>query len=59
MSLLMNFTLDEDPSRDDIKAITSLSVALKSRSTKVLGLQLLIGMMLVGRATNRRVREKT
>ena len=53
------FTLDEDPSRDDIKAITSLSVALKSRSTKVLGLQLLIGMMLVGRATNRRVREKT
>ena len=41
---------------DDMKAITSLSVLLKSRSVKVLGLQLLIGMMLVGRATSRRVR---
>ena len=46
---------DEDHTHDT-KAITSLSVALKSRSTKVLGLQLLVGMMLVGRATNRRVR---
>ena len=54
-----DLTTDEDHTHDDIKAITSLSVALKSRSTKVLGLQLLIGMMLVGRATNRRVRETT
>lgn len=48
---------DEDHKEEDIKPITSLSIALKSRSAKVLGLQLLIGMMLVGRATNRRVRE--
>lgn len=47
---------DEDHAHDDTKAFASLSVALKSRSTKVLGLQLLVGMMLVGRATNRRVR---
>ena len=50
---------DEDHSQDDTKAVTSLSVVLKSRSSKVLGFQLLIGMMLVGRATNRRVRETT
>ena len=42
--------------QDDMKAITALSVVLKSQSVKVLGLQLLIGMMLVGRATSRRVR---
>ena len=54
-ALCHNVTVDEDPC-DDTKLITSLSVALKSRSTKVLGLQLLVGMMLVGRATNRRVR---
>ena len=46
----------EDECHDDMKAITSLSVLLKSRSVKVLGLQLLIGMMLVGRATSRRVK---
>ena len=55
-ALCHNITVDEDPTCDDTKLITSLSVALKSRSTKVLGLQLLVGMMLVGRATNRRVR---
>ena len=41
----------------DMKALTSLSVMLKSRSPRLLGLQLLIGMMIVGRATSRRVRQ--
>ena len=41
----------------DLKALTSVSVMLKSRSPRLLGLQLLIGMMLVGRATSRRVRQ--
>ena len=48
-------TGDDDQSRDDTKAITSLSVLLRNRSAKALGLQLLIGMMLVARATNCRV----
>lgn len=56
-NISMGDSRDEDHSQDDTKAVTSLSVVLKSRSSKVLGLQLLIGMMLVGRATNRRVRE--
>ena len=46
-------------SNDDTKAVTALCVILKRRSVKVLGLQLLIGMMLVGRATSRRVRQIT
>ena len=58
-NISMGDSREEDRSQDDIKAVTSLSVVLKSRSPKVLGLQLLIGMMLVGRATNRRVRETT
>ena len=48
---------NDDQSCDDTKAITSLSILLRSRSAKALGLQLLIGMMLVGRATSRRVRD--
>ena len=47
-------TGDDDQSGDDTKAITS-SVLLRNHSAKALGLQLLIGMMLVPRATNRRV----
>ena len=43
--------------QNDIKVITSLSVHLRSRSAKVLGIQLLIGMMLVGRGTGRGVRD--
>ena len=55
-ALCHNVIVNEDCTHDDTKVITSLSVALKSRSIKVLGLQLLVGMMLVGRATNGRVR---
>ena len=58
-NITMGDSRDEGHSRDDTKAVTSLSVVLKSRSSKVLGFQLLIGMMLVGRATNCRVRETT
>ena len=46
-ALCHNVTVDEDPTSDDTKLITSLSVALKRRSTKVLELQLLVGMMLI------------
>ena len=44
---LCHVTVDEDSTSDDTKLITSLSVALKRRSTKVLELQLLVGMMLI------------
>ena len=37
---------NDDQSGDDTKVITSLSVLLRSHSARVLGLQLLIGMML-------------
>ena len=51
-------TGDDVQSSDiNMKAITSLSVLLRNRSAKALGLQLLIGMMLVARATSRRVRD--
>ena len=44
------------PSRDnEIMAVMSLCTLLKSRSQKVLGIQLLIGLMLLARSTNKQV----
>ena len=50
-------SIPEGQSDDDTRAISSLLVVLKNRSAKVLGIQLFIGMMLVGRTTSRRVRQ--
>ena len=48
---------DEDSSRlSQLRAITALCTLLKGRSTKVLGVQLLITFMLVARATSKQVR---
>lgn len=46
----------EEDSPDVMKAVVSLCTLIKCRSKKVLGLQLLISLMLIARATNRRVR---
>ena len=45
---------DDDPNRE-IKIITSLCTLIKSRSKKVLGLQLLISFMLLARSTSKQV----
>ena len=45
---------DDDPNRE-IKIITSLCTLIKSRSKKVLGIQLLISFMLLARSTNKQV----
>ena len=47
---------DEDSSRlSQLRAVTALCTLLKGRSTKVLGVQLLITFMLVARATSKQV----
>ena len=45
---------DDDPNRE-VKIITSLCTLIKSRSKKVLGLQLLISFMLLARSTSKQV----
>ena len=45
---------DDDPNRE-IKIFTSLCTLIKSRSKKVLGLQLLISFMLLARSTSKQV----
>ena len=48
---------DEDSSHlSQLRAVTALCTLLKGRSTKVLGVQLLITFMLVARATSKQVR---
>ena len=48
---------DEDSSRlSQLRSVTALCTLLKGRSTKVLGVQLLIAFMLVARATSKQVR---
>ena len=46
---------DEEVTTEEIKAVTSLCSLLNARSARTKGLQLLISMMLVARATSRQV----
>ncbi len=46
---------DETETRQDMKALFSLSTLLNARSQKVKGFQLFISMMLIARATNKQV----
>ena len=46
---------DETETRQDMKALLSLSTLLNARSQKVKGFQLFISMMLIARATNKQV----
>ena len=46
---------DEGVSTEDIKAVASLCTLLNARSNRVKGLQLMISLMLIARATSRQV----
>lgn len=46
---------DEDFANNDIKALVSMCTLLNARSRQVKGLQLLLSLMLVARATNKQV----
>ena len=48
---------DRETRLSELRCVTSLCALLKNRSTKVLGIQLLVTFMLIARATSKQVRE--